>query len=124
MFENSTYFIFAQKLYCDDSHKSFFRMMVHFMYCGDVKFSSNVEGIMVLAERYQISELKEMCEQFLCSRVNKCNALEMYDLADMYNCCGLKDAVVCTVRYFKLFLLFFGQKSTQIRSLNLYEIFQ
>ncbi|VDD87603.1 unnamed protein product [Enterobius vermicularis] len=81
------------------------RMMVHFMYCGDVKFSSNVEGIMVLAERYQISELKEMCEQFLCSRVNKCNALEMYDLADMYNCCGLKDAVVCTIQKSKDFVL-------------------
>uniref|UniRef100_A0A158R588 BTB domain-containing protein n=1 Tax=Syphacia muris TaxID=451379 RepID=A0A158R588_9BILA len=98
------------------------RMMVRFMYCGDISFSSNVEGVMMLAERYQISELKEMCEQFLCSRVNKYNALEMYDLADMYNCYGLKEAVVCTVQKNKDFILNFPPwesfKETNPRLMN------
>ena len=74
--------------------------MVRFMYCGDVNFTNNVEGVMMLAERYQINELKEMCENYLCNRVNRCNAIELYGLADLYNCRSLKEAVVRTVSYY------------------------
>uniref|UniRef100_A0A914RJY5 Uncharacterized protein n=1 Tax=Parascaris equorum TaxID=6256 RepID=A0A914RJY5_PAREQ len=54
---------------------------------------------MVLAERYQMDELKQLCEEKLCSLVDKNNIAEMLYLADLYNCPFLKTAVVDVVRY-------------------------
>lgn len=73
--------------------------MLRYMYCGEVDLDSSAEGVMVLAERYQMDELKQLCEEKLCSLVDKNNIAEMLYLADLYNCPFLKTAVVDVVRY-------------------------
>uniref|UniRef100_A0A915ABU8 Non-specific serine/threonine protein kinase n=1 Tax=Parascaris univalens TaxID=6257 RepID=A0A915ABU8_PARUN len=101
-----------KKVIMKDTDIDSVRMMLRYMYCGEVDLESSAEGVMVLAERYQMDELKQLCEEKLCSLVDKNNIAEMLYLADLYNCPFLKTAVVDVLRINKAYVM--GTQSWQM----------
>lgn len=67
------------------------------MYTGELKQDDHLEGVLALADRYQIDELKHMCERKLCTKIDKNNLLEMLCFADLHNCRILRSGVIDTV---------------------------
>ncbi|VDM50427.1 unnamed protein product [Toxocara canis] len=101
-----------KKVIIKDTDVESVRMMLHYMYCGEVDLESNAEGVMVLAERYQMDELKQLCEEKLCTQVDRNNIAEMLYLADLFNCSFLKTAVVDVLRINKAYVM--GTQSWQM----------
>lgn len=64
------------------------------MYTGEMELDTEVANVLILAERYQIDDLKLICERKLCNQIDKNNVGEMLYLADLYNCKILRRAVV------------------------------
>ncbi|MFH4974245.1 hypothetical protein AB6A40_000954 [Gnathostoma spinigerum] len=94
-----------QRVEIKDADVEAVKMMLRYMYCGNVDVSPDPEGVLILAERYQMDELKLLCEHKLISRVDKTNVPEMLDLADVYNCDHLKSVVIDTLRANRSFVL-------------------
>lgn len=59
-----------------------------------MEVDSEIANVLILAERYQIDDLKLICERELCTQIDKNNIGEMLYLADLYNCKILRRAVV------------------------------
>lgn len=70
------------------------RCMLRYMYTGEMELDTEVANVLILAERYQIDDLKLICERKLCNQIDKNNVGEMLYLADLYNCKILRKAVV------------------------------
>lgn len=68
--------------------------MLRYMYTGEMELDTEVANVLILAERYQIDDLKLICERKLCNQIDKNNIGEMLYLADLYNCKILRRAVV------------------------------
>ncbi|KAI1705073.1 BTB/POZ domain-containing protein [Ditylenchus destructor] len=71
--------------------------MLEYMYTGVVKnevMDKIALEILVLANKYAVIPLKEMCEVFLASKLTATNVLEFVTLADRYSAAKLKKACV------------------------------
>lgn len=71
------------------------------MYTGEVDPLMKAEGVLALAERYQLKELKQLCEQKLCITTNKYNLVEMICMADLYNLPALEEVTIALVLIFR-----------------------
>jgi len=71
------------------------RDMLTYMYTGKIE-DLNTRSINLLeaADKYQLSELKEICEETLCSNLGVENSLECLLMADLHNATELKSAAV------------------------------
>lgn len=69
-------------------------MMLKYMYCGYVDLGTNAEEVLKLAERYQLDQLKLMCEEKISTNVDRNNVVDMLLFADLYNCKWLKSIAV------------------------------
>ena len=65
--------------------------MVVFMYSGKVaRLGEKAADLLVAAEKYDLKELKQMCEDNLCVNLNLENALDMLVLADIHGANNLR----------------------------------
>lgn len=68
--------------------------MLRYMYTGEMELGAEVTGVLGLAERYQIEDLKFICERKLCNQIDKTNVGDMLYITDLYNCKILRRAIV------------------------------
>merc|ERR1711874_645098 len=61
--------------------------MVHYMYTGDTgdMFKYKAKNLLVAANRYQLEELKEICQNFLITKIKTENALGMFVMGHANN---------------------------------------
>lgn len=57
-----------------------------FIYSAKANVSAHARDIFILAEMYEINDLKEICEAKLLAQVNKENALDTLFLTNLHNC--------------------------------------
>jgi hypothetical protein len=57
-----------------------------FLYSAKVNVSAHAKDLLILAEMYEINDLKEICEVTLLSQINKENALDILFLTNLHNC--------------------------------------
>uniref|UniRef100_A0A8R1TM96 BTB domain-containing protein n=2 Tax=Onchocerca TaxID=6281 RepID=A0A8R1TM96_ONCVO len=87
-----------KKVIIEDAEYEAVRCMLRYMYTGEMEVDSEIANVLILAERYQIDDLKLICERELCTQIDKNNIGEMLYLADLYNCKILRRAVVDLLR--------------------------
>ncbi|XP_014227850.1 speckle-type POZ protein B-like [Trichogramma pretiosum] len=90
--------------------------MLHYIYTGSVANSktSLTINLLAAAEKYQLEELKNKCEQQLSSILSIENALEMLKISDTYNADYLKKSAVDFVKFGINKPLEFGEISNMI----------
>ena len=79
------------KVDIQDMDEDTLRDMLVFMYSGRV---GNLEGkaasLMSAGEKYDLKELKKICEEYLCFNLNLDNVLDMLILADFHSASNLR----------------------------------
>ncbi|KAK3802051.1 hypothetical protein RRG08_064644 [Elysia crispata] len=87
-----------RKIVVHDTNPDLFRRFLEALYAGHLDTSGlNDEllaDMMTLCDRYEMDDLKHLCEQELKSHLNEINALYLLNLADHLNSRGLKDAAL------------------------------
>jgi speckle-type POZ protein len=83
----------------DDIVPVVLKEMLRYLYCGSVE---NNEGIhlplFIAADKYDIKNLKTMCEIILTCQVTPVNALEMYTVGEMHGGLELKKKSLCILK--------------------------
>jgi BTB/POZ domain len=70
---------------------SVFEELLRFIYAGEVKkLEINAEGLLPIADKYGIDQLKSLCELELIDQLNASNALQRLVLADLHGASHLK----------------------------------
>jgi BTB/POZ domain/MATH domain len=69
----------------EDMEPAVFQKMLRFIYTNDCKFSEHTEELLMAADRYDIKDLKELCEEELKSQLTLDNALRLFLLSDAHN---------------------------------------
>lgn len=65
--------------------------MLQYVYTGQCpKIAECAEELIGPADKYNLLDLKKMCENDLCDRVSKENVLELVSIADLYRSTKLK----------------------------------
>jgi speckle-type POZ protein len=65
--------------------------LVRYIYAGKIEnLNTRSPRLLEAADKYQLSELKEICEEMLCSSLTVDTCLECLVLADMHNAADLK----------------------------------
>jgi len=78
-----------------DLNLSTVKDMLRYMYIGKIEdLNTRCPNLLEAADKYQLSELKEICEDTLCSNLTVENSLECLVLADLHNAQELKTASV------------------------------
>jgi len=68
-----------------------FEELLRFIYAGEVeKLDINAEGLLPIADKYGIDQLKSLCEMQLVAQLNASNALQRLVLADLHGASHLK----------------------------------
>jgi len=69
--------------------------MLKYMYAGKIEnLNTRSPRLLEAADKYQLSELKEICEEVLCETLTVDSCLECLVLADLHTALDLKDAAV------------------------------
>jgi speckle-type POZ protein len=64
-----------------------FKHMLQWMYCGEIKFPEDifeVFDLMLIADEYLISDLKQKCEEDMLAKLNETNIVRMLLLAERH----------------------------------------
>jgi hypothetical protein len=63
-----------------------------YLYYGDINFSAQVaHELLILANKYRLARLTDVCAKLLKKTVTKQNIVELIALADKHNAISLKD---------------------------------
>ena len=68
--------------------------MLRYIYTLPVDLVTNAPGLLEAAEKYDLQELKKMCEESLCSTMTTDNVLDMLVLADLNRAAVLKSVAL------------------------------
>ncbi|GFO38386.1 kelch repeat and BTB domain-containing protein 4 [Plakobranchus ocellatus] len=87
-----------RKIVVHDTNPDLFRRFLEALYAGHLDTSDlndeQLADMMTLCDRYEMDNLKLLCEHKLKSHLNEDNALYLLNLADHLNSRGLKDAAL------------------------------
>jgi speckle-type POZ protein len=75
-----------------------FTKMLRFMYTGDCDVGNSAEDLYAAADKYDIRDLKEMCEEQMQKNVNVDNAVRMLILSDSRQSKNLKDHTIAFIK--------------------------
>ncbi|XP_051161489.1 speckle-type POZ protein-like [Leptopilina boulardi] len=79
----------------NDTDPDAFKEMLNFIYTGNVDNLDNVAfGLYILANKYDISKLKIICEQYLEKCLAVYNVISIFELSDRYNSLHLKQKCI------------------------------
>lgn len=83
-----------------DSKFEVFEAFLKFFYTSKI---DNIKELgtemLILADKYQVKDLKEKCENYLSQTLNKNNAVHCLMMADKYNCQKLKKNALLVVKF-------------------------
>ena len=65
--------------------------MILYIYSGNVRYlDSKASNLLSAAEKYALTELKQICEEYLCENVDMENVCDLLLLSNLYNCSRLR----------------------------------
>ncbi|XP_043287596.1 TD and POZ domain-containing protein 4-like [Venturia canescens] len=74
-----------------DTTAEIFEEFLKYLYTGELNDLKNkVEEMLLLADKYQVCELKDLCENFLLENISEGNVIKNFFVADKYRCATLK----------------------------------
>ena len=86
----------TRKVQIDDFHPNVIEEVLNFIYTGCVKtpklLDENAPNILSAAEKYQLDQLKDLCEEKLCKNLDKNNCVKLLVFGDMFRASKLKKA--------------------------------
>jgi hypothetical protein len=95
MFENNMIEKNLNECKIDDIESDVFQELLSFIYTGkSAKIKSMARKLLIASEKYNISELKSICEGIIYNDLNSENAIESLLLADKYNAINLRDKII------------------------------
>lgn len=71
----------------DCAHPELFKLMLHWVYCGEIAFPDDVFelfDLMLLSDEYLIADLKEKCEEDIIAKLDETNVLKILLLAEKH----------------------------------------
>ena len=78
----------------EDIDADTFAAMLEFIYSSRVALNSlakvSIANLLVAAEKYNLVDLKKLCEESLCVHMSVNNVLDMMELADLHNAANLR----------------------------------
>ena len=83
----------TKKIVIKDSNPRTVAGMLKFMYSGDIsrdEMDEIASDLLAVAEKYEMNDLKNMCEESLCSTLSVENSIERLVLGDFHNATKLK----------------------------------
>jgi len=87
----------------EDTEPNAFRHFLQFIYSGKMPMNESIDdvaAVLMLAEKYDLSELKEACVDILGWRLDKSSVVDIWILAQTYNCPDLEK--LCEQRFHEL----------------------
>jgi speckle-type POZ protein len=95
------------KIYINDTEPKVFRLLLLYLYTGNVPYGGNdhvTELLFIAARKYKIELLEDLCSSILSSKLNKDCAIRLLILAHQYSAAILKekclDFIVKNSEYF------------------------
>lgn len=74
--------------------------MLSYIYSGQVdKLKDKASGLLIAADKYDLKELKEMCEASMIENIDEDNALDLLVLADLHGARSMRDIAVKFIVY-------------------------
>jgi len=82
----------TKKIVIEDADPRTVAEMLAFIYSGDItlKTEGKTKDLLRVADKYQLNDLKEMCEEKICSNLSIENSIESLVLGDSHNASKLK----------------------------------
>lgn len=78
-----------------DINPKVFEEFINYLYTGEINnFNNIVEDVIVVASKYQVKELKTLCENFMLQHLNVQNVVKFIFMADKLRCPELKQEAV------------------------------
>jgi len=89
----------SNQVFITDFHPDTVESMVNFIYNGvpdeDIKYD---EGLLAIADKYEIIELKKLCESALAKTLNNSNVVETWVFANKFHASYLTEEVIKYLR--------------------------
>ena len=86
----------TRKVQIDDFPPDVMEEVINFIYTGCVKtpklLEENASNLLSAAEKYQLEQLKDLCEEKLCKTIDKNNCVQFLVLGDTFRAAKLKKA--------------------------------
>ena len=80
-------------MYIQDFTPSVVEEMLRYIYTGNApNIVETADQLLIAAEKYQLDDLKNLCEQELSNNIKIENAIDRFIQGDMYQAQGLKEA--------------------------------
>lgn len=95
MFESNLCEVKENKIQIDYQYPELFKLMLHWIYCGEIGFPEDVFELfelMLLADEYLIVDLKEKCEEDILSKLDEVNVMKMLILTEQHPM--MNDAII------------------------------
>ncbi|XP_043287917.1 ARMADILLO BTB ARABIDOPSIS PROTEIN 1-like [Venturia canescens] len=74
-----------------DTKAEIFEEFLKYLYIGELNdFNNKIEDMLLLSVKYQVCELKEMCEEYMLKNVYETNAVQYLFIANKCHCAALK----------------------------------
>ncbi|CAO1433815.1 unnamed protein product [Diamesa hyperborea] len=76
------------KVEINDIESNTFEKLLIFIYCGKIPedLDSYAMDLFVAADKYEVTELKNECEKYIFENVSKDNAMDVFNLSNLYSC--------------------------------------
>lgn len=84
-------------IYVDDTESEVFKVLLHYIYTDKNDYINNdiiAQKLFIVALKYKITELTDICEKKLCDSLSINNAVEILNFTDKYNAQLLKNAAL------------------------------
>ena len=88
----------ANEVEIEDMEPGVFRKMLQFIYTNDCDVGEDAEELLIAADRYDVKDLKEICEEELKSNLTLDNALRLFLLSDAHNAAKLRRNAILFIK--------------------------
>ncbi|KAJ8680812.1 hypothetical protein QAD02_016599 [Eretmocerus hayati] len=95
MFENNFQESISNEVHIDDASVEVMKEFFRYIYAAEIiDLKNNNIGLLILSNKYEVYELKSLCESSLVESLRKENVLEYLDLASLHNAKNLESECV------------------------------
>ena len=95
MFLNDLDESISGKVEIEDLDEDAVEEMLNYIYSGTVKkFEGLADKLLTAADKYDLSELKEECELYLCEKISISNVCDLLIIAYLHSCTSLQSAAL------------------------------
>lgn len=101
MLENDTKEKEEKVIEIKDTNAEAFKSFLKYIYTNEIdNIEELAEDLIILAEKYDLQCLKNNCEQYLLTKVDKTNIIRYLVIAHLYNCKIFKQELLDKMRFY------------------------